>query len=95
MQCSRVWDNIQEAWDDSRGVDYVPKEQDISKAPLPVATEVPVAEAKPIRSEGTRRRYGGKQSGSTRRCAKKKCRGQKTRKHKRMKHKSNSRRVKK
>jgi ankyrin repeat protein len=95
MQCSRVWDNIQEAWADSRGVDYVPKEQDISKAPLPVATEVPLAEAKPIRSEGTRRRYGGKQSGSTRRCAKKKCRGQKTRKHKRMKHKSNSRRVKK
>ena len=95
MQCSRVWDNIQEAWADSRGADYVPKEQDISKAPLPVATEVPVAEARPIRSERTRRRYGGKKSGSTRRCANKKCRGPKTRKHKRAKHKSNSRRVKK
>ena len=95
MQCSRVWDNIQEAWADSRGADYVPKEQDISKAPLPVATEVPVAQARPIRGERTRRRYGGKKSGSTRRCAKKKCRGPKTRKHKRMKHKSNSRRVKK
>ena len=95
MQCSRVWDNIQEAWADSRGVDYVPKEQDISKAPLPVATEVPLAEARPIRRERTRRRYGGKKGGSTRRCAKKKCRGPKTRKHRRMKHKSNSRRVKK
>jgi ankyrin repeat protein len=95
MQCSRVWDNIQEAWADSRGADYVPKEQDISKAPLPVATEVPVAEARPIRRERTRRRYGGKKGGSTRRCAKKKCRGPNTRKHKRMKHKSNSRRVKK
>jgi len=95
MQCSRVWDNIQEAWADSRGTDYVPKEQDISKAPLPVATEVPVAEAKPIRRERTRRRYGGKKGGSTRRCAKKKCRGPNTRKPKRMKHKSNSRRVKK
>ena len=95
LQCSRVWDNIQEAWADSRGADYVPKEQDISKAPLPVATEVPVAEARPIRRERTRRRYGGKKGGSTRRCAKKKCRGPNTRKHKRMKHKSNSRRVKK
>jgi ankyrin repeat protein len=95
MQCSRVWDNIQEAWADSRGADYVPKEQDISKAPLPVATEVPVAEARPIRRERTRRRYGGKKGGSTRRCVNKKCRGPKTRKHKRMKHKSNSRRVKK
>ena len=95
MQCSRVWDNIQEAWSDSRGMDYVPKEQDISKAPLPVATEVPVAEAKPIRQKRTRRRYGGKKGGSTRRCASKKCRGPNTRKHKRMKHKSNSRRVKK
>ena len=95
MQCSRVWDNIQEAWADSRGVDYVPREQDISKAPLPVATEVPVAEAKPIRGEGTKRRYGGKKSSSTRRCANKKCRGPKSRKHRRMKHKSNSRRVKK
>ena len=95
MQCSRVWDNIQEAWADSRGVDYVPKEQDISKAPLPVATEVPVAQAKPMRQERTRRRYGGKKSGSTRRCANKKCRTPKTRKHKRIKHKSNSRRVKK
>jgi hypothetical protein len=95
MQCSRVWDNIQEAWADSRGVDYVPKEQDISKAPLPVATEVPVAEARPIRRERTRRRYGGKKGISTRRCANKKCRGPKTRKHKHMKHKSNSRRVKK
>jgi ankyrin repeat protein len=91
MQCSRVWDNIQEAWADSRGADYVPKEQNISKAPLPV----PVAEARPIRRERTRRRYGGKKSGSTRRCLNKKCRGPKTRKHKRMKHKSNSRRVKK
>lgn len=95
MQCSRVWDNIQEAWADSRGKDYVPKEQDISKAPLPVATEVPLAEARPIPRERTRRRYGGKKGGSTRRCANKKCRGPKTRKHKRMKHKSNSRRVKK
>ena len=95
MQCSRVWDNIQEAWADSRGADYVPKEQDISKAPLPVATEVPVAEARPIRRELTRRRYGGKKGNSTRRCANKKCRGSKTRKHKRTKHKSNSRRVKK
>ena len=95
MQCSRVWDNIQEAWADSRGADYVPKEQDISKAPLPVATEVPVAEARPIRRERTRRRYGGKKGNSTRRCANKKCRGSKTRKHKRTKHKSNSRRVKK
>jgi ankyrin repeat protein len=95
MQCSRVWDNIQEAWADSRGVDYVPKEQDISKAPLPVAREVPVAEARPIRRERTRRRYGGKKGSSTRRCAKKQCRGPKTRKHKHMKHKSNSRRVKK
>jgi len=95
MQCSRVWDNIQEAWADSRGADYVPKEQDISRAPLPVATEVPVAEARPFRRERTRRRYGGKKGGSTRRCANKKCRGPKTRKHKRMKHKSNSRRVKK
>ena len=95
MQCSRVWDNIQEAWADSRGVDYIPKEQDISKAPLPVAREVPLAEAKPIRQERTRRRYGGKKGGSTRRCANKKCRGPKTRKHKRMKYKSNSRRVKK
>jgi ankyrin repeat protein len=95
MQCSRVWDNIQEAWADSRGADYVPKEQDISKAPLPVATEVPVAEARSIPRERTRRRYGGKKGGSTRRCLNKKCRGLKTRKHKRMKHKSNSRRVKK
>ena len=96
MQCSRVWDNIQEAWADSRGADYVPKEQDISKAPkVPVATEVPVAQARPIRRERTRRRYGGKKGGSTRRCASKKCRGPKTRKHKRTKHKSNSRRVKK
>jgi ankyrin repeat protein len=95
MQCSRVWDNIQEAWADSRGTDYVPKEQDISKALLPVASEVPLAEARPIRSERTRRRYGGKKSGFTRRCANKKCRGPKTRKHKRAKHKSNSRRVKK
>ena len=95
MQCSRVWDNIQEAWADSRGVDYIPKEQDISKAPLPVAREVPVAEAKPIRGGRTRRRYGGKKGGSTRRCSKQKCRGPKTRKHKRIKHKSNSRRVKK
>jgi ankyrin repeat protein len=94
MQCSRVWDNIQEAWADSRGADYIPKEQDISKAPLPVATEVPVAEARPIRRERTRRRYGGKKGGSTRRGVKK-GRGSKTRKHKRMKHKSNSRRVKK
>jgi hypothetical protein len=95
MQCSRVWDNIQEAWADSRGADYVPKEQDISKAPLPVAREVPVAEARPIRRERTRRRYGGKKGNSTRRYVNKKCRGPKTRKHKHMKHKSNSRRVKK
>jgi hypothetical protein len=95
MQCSRVWDNIQEAWADSRGTDYVPKEQDISKVPLSVATEVPLAEAKPIRQERTRRRYGGKKGVSTRRCANKKCRGPKTRKHKRIKHKYYSRRVKK
>jgi ankyrin repeat protein len=95
MQCSRVWDNIQEAWSDSRGVDYVPKEQDISKAPLPVAKEMPLAEARPIRGERSRRRYGGKKGGYTRRCANKKCRGSKTRKHKRTKHKSNSRRVNK
>lgn len=96
MQCSRVWDNIQEAWADSRGADYVPKEQDISKAPLPVATEVSLAQAKPIRRERTKRRYGGKKGGSTRRCSKqKKCRRPNTRKHKRMKHKYNSRRVKK
>jgi ankyrin repeat protein/membrane protein involved in colicin uptake len=94
MQCSRVWDNIQEAWADSRGADYVPKEQDISK--VPVATEVPLAEAKPIRGERTRRRYGGKKCGSTRRCSKQnKCRGPTTRKHKHIKHKYNSRRVKK
>jgi ankyrin repeat protein len=96
MQCSRVWDNIQEAWSDSRGVDYVPKEQDISKAPLPIATEVPVAQARPIRSGRTRRRYGGKKGGSTRRCSKhKKCHRANTRKHKHIKHKYNSRRVKK
>jgi ankyrin repeat protein len=96
MQCSRVWDNIQEAWADSRGKDYVPKEQDISKAPLPVATEVPLAEAKPIRQERTRRRYGGKKGGSTRRCSKQKqCGNRKSRKNKRIKHKYNSRRVKK
>jgi len=94
MQCSRVWDNIQEAWADSRGADYVPKEQDISK--VPVATEVPVAQARPIRRGRTRRRYGGKKGGSTRRCSKqKKCRGPTTRKHKHVKHKYNSRRVKK
>ena len=81
MQCARVFDNIQEARADIKGVDYVPQEMTIPEA-------VPIPSAKTRTRKNANRFKGGR----TKRRKNKGRKSKQTRKNTRVKRRRNSRR---
>jgi hypothetical protein len=81
MQCARVFDNIQEARADIKGVDYVPQEMTIPEA-------VPIPSAKTRTRKNANRIKGGR----TKRHKNKGRKSKQTRKNTRVKRRRNSRR---
>jgi ankyrin repeat protein len=88
MQCARVFDNIQEARADIKGVDYVPQEMTIPEAvPIPPAI-IPIPSAKTRTRKNANRIKGGR----TKQRKNKGRKSKQTRKNTRVKRRRNSRR---